>query len=49
MKELDRWMEITFVLIVIYLVLSHGSAFSSAITAISGLYNGAVRNLQGRS
>jgi hypothetical protein len=41
-------MEITAVLIAVYLILTHGSAFSAGIRAISGAYNSAVANLQGR-
>ena len=48
MGELRRWMEITFILIVIYLVLSRAGAFSLAIKALSSAYTGAVKALQGR-
>ena len=47
MNQLSRWMEITFVLIVIYLVLRNSSGFSSTVRAVSGAYNSAVRTLQG--
>ena len=48
MNELRRWMEITFVLIVLYLVLSRAGAFSAAIKALTAGYIGGVRALQGR-
>jgi hypothetical protein len=40
--------EVTFVLIMAYLILTNADGFSKAATAVSGLYNGAVRTLQGR-
>lgn len=48
MNEVRRWMEITFILIVIFLVLSRAGAFSAAIKAIGGVYVGGVKALQGR-
>jgi hypothetical protein len=48
MKLLSQYLEIAFVLILVYLILSHGPAFTSAVNAISGLNNGAIKNLQGR-
>ena len=48
MNELRRWLEITFVLIVLYLVLSRASAFSTAVKALAGAYTGSVKALQGR-
>lgn len=48
MRELRRWMEITFVLILVYLILSRGNAFSQVIGALSRGYVGAVVALQGR-
>lgn len=48
MRELRRWMEITFVLILVYLILSRGSAFSQVIRALTSGYVGAVVALQGR-
>ena len=48
MGELRRWMEITFILIVLYLVLSRAGAFSAAIKALSNAYVGGVKALQGR-
>jgi Sec-independent protein translocase protein TatA len=45
---LGRWMEITFVLIVIFLVLSRATAFSTAARSIGSVYVGAVKALQGR-
>lgn len=43
-----RWLEITFVLIVLFLVLSRARAFSSGIRAIGSVYVSAVQALQGR-
>jgi hypothetical protein len=48
MKQLDRWLEITFVCIVIYLVLSRANAFATAIQSIGSVYVGAGKMLQGR-
>jgi len=48
MNLVKQWFEITFVLILVYLVLSHGSAFSTSINAIAGAYTGSVKALQGR-
>ena len=45
---LGRWLEITFVLIILYLVLSRATGFSSAVRSISSGYIGAVKALQGR-
>jgi hypothetical protein len=41
-------MEITFVLILVYLILSRSSAFSQIIAALGRLYVGGVVALQGR-
>ncbi len=48
MKLVEKWMGITFVCVIVYLVLSRSRGFSTAITAIGGVYNGSVRSLQGR-
>lgn len=45
---LSRWLEITFVLILIYLVLSRASGFSTAIRSIGDVYVKSVSALQGR-
>jgi len=45
---IKRWMEITFILILLYLILSRATGFSNAIKAISGAYTQAGRMLQGR-
>lgn len=45
---IDRVLEITFTLILIYLVLSRAEGFSTSIGAISGAYTESVRALQGR-
>lgn len=41
-------LEITFVLIVLFLVLSRPQGFSSTVRSLSGAYIGAVKTLQGR-
>ena len=45
---IGRWMEITFVLIILYLVLSRATGFASAVSSIAQGYTGAVKALQGR-
>jgi hypothetical protein len=47
MNTVKKWMEITAVLIALYLILTHGNAFSAGVRAVSGAYNSAVANLQG--
>ena len=46
--NLGRWMEITLILIAIYLVVSRASGFSAVMGSIGKSYTGAVRALQGR-
>lgn len=49
MKEsVTQILEITFTLILLYLVLSNASAFSSITTSIGNVYTSAVKTLQGR-
>lgn len=43
-----RVIEVTLVLIVLYLVLSNAFGFSSAIASIGKVYVNAVKALQGR-
>lgn len=43
-----RILEITFVLVMMYLVIANASNFSKAIGAVGGVYIGAVKTLQGR-
>ncbi len=45
---MNRVIEVTFVLIVLFLVLSRATGFSSAVRSISQGYIGAVKALQGR-
>jgi len=45
---LGRWLEITFVLILVYLVLSRATGFSNAVRSIGGVYVASVKALQGR-
>lgn len=44
----DGLLEITFVLIVLFLVFSRPQGFSSAVRSLSSSYIGAVKVLQGR-
>ena len=48
MGNVGRWLEITFVLIILYLVLSRAFGFSSVVKSIGGVYVNAVKALQGR-
>lgn len=48
MQQLSRWLEITFVLILAYLILRNAIGFSSAVGALSKAYTSAVVALQGR-
>ncbi len=48
MGSLRRWLEITFVLVFVYLLLSRARASASVIRALSGGYVESVRALQGR-
>jgi hypothetical protein len=45
---INRILEITFVLVMAYLVIANAENFSRAIGAIGSVYVGAVRTLQGR-
>jgi hypothetical protein len=45
---INRILEITFVLVLAYLVIANANNFSIAIRSIGGVYVGAVRTLQGR-
>lgn len=44
----SRVLEITFSLILVYLILSKASGFSSAVSSISSGYVSSVKALQGR-
>lgn len=44
----DNIIEITFVLIVLFLVFSRPQGFSASVRALSNAYIGAVKTLQGR-
>ena len=44
----DKILEITFTLILVYLVLSRSQGFSAAVRSIGGVYTDAVKALQGR-
>lgn len=48
MGTVERLLEITFVLIVIYLVLSKSSGFSSVVRSLGSVYTQGVAALQGR-
>ncbi len=40
--------EITFILIIVYLVLTNASGFASAIRSLGSVYTSSVKALQGR-
>lgn len=44
----SRIIEITFTLVLVYLILDNAKGFSSAVSSISSAYNSAVKNLQAR-
>lgn len=44
----NRVLEITFVLVMAYLVIANANNFSTAVKAVGGVYIGAVKTLQGR-
>lgn len=48
MGVVGQVLEGTFLLIMMYLVLSRADAFSTAINAIGSVYQGSVRVLQAR-
>ena len=48
MNLVSRWIEITFILILLYLVLTRASGFSSVVRSIGTAYTGSVKALQGR-
>jgi hypothetical protein len=48
MSQVSRWLEITFVLIVLYLVLSRALGFSSVVRSLGNVYVAGVQALQGR-
>ncbi len=41
-------LQITFLLVLAYLILAHADAFGTATNAASASYNSAVQTLQGR-
>ena len=45
---MGRILEITFILILVYLVLSRALGFSSAVSSIGKVYVSSVKALQGR-
>lgn len=47
-KLAKRWIEITFILILTFLILSRASGFSAAVRAVGSVYAQSVRALQGR-
>lgn len=48
MNGISRWIEITFVLIVLYLVLSRALGFGTVVRSIGKVYVDAIKALQGR-
>lgn len=45
---INRILEITFVLVLAYLVIANAPNFSLAVQTVGGVYAGAVKTLQGR-
>jgi hypothetical protein len=45
---IGRILEITFVAVLVYLVLSNAGAFSVAMSSITNMYTRGVQTLQGR-
>lgn len=46
--NVSRILEISFVLILVYLVVTNFVGFGAATSAVGGLYTSSVRTLQGR-
>jgi hypothetical protein len=46
--KLDKVLEITFTLIMLYLILVNYKGFSNVVSSLGGAYTGAVKALQGR-
>lgn len=47
-ENIGRILEISFVLIFVYLVVTNFVGFGAGVNAIGNLYTGSVRALQGR-
>lgn len=45
---IDRILEITLTLVLVYLVLSRAEGFSTALGSVGSVYTSSVRTLQGR-
>lgn len=48
MQTIGRVLEITFVLVLAFLVLTHSKEFSQVAGTVGTAYTGAVKTLQGR-
>lgn len=49
MKDtVGKVLEITFILVLMYLVLTNGNAFSQVVSSIGSVYTSSVKTLQGR-
>lgn len=46
--HLGQILEITFILVLVYLVITNSSGFDSVLSQFGGTYTGAVKTLQGR-
>ena len=46
--DLDKWLELTATLILVYLVLSNSRSFSTVIGSLGTVYTDSVKTLQGR-
>lgn len=47
-RMIGKVLEITFVLVLVYLVVSNASGFSQVVNAIGGTYASSVKALQAR-
>lgn len=47
-ENVSRIIEVTTTLIVVYLIVAHGSEFSKVVSAIASGYSQSVKALQGR-
>ncbi len=47
-NSVDKWLEITFVVLIVYLVLINARGFSAAASSLGRVYVDAVKALQGR-
>lgn len=46
--QVSRIIEVSFLLVLVYLVLSNGSSFGQVVSSIGSVYSGSIKTLQGR-